>query len=64
MLTEHEARALLIRNGYELDPNYAFYFLVVKDARFKDVKQLLDEAGYDGFFGGFWHMCESPIASL
>lgn len=50
MLTEHEARALLIRNGYELDPNYTFYFLVVKDARFKDVKQLLDEVGYDGFF--------------
>lgn len=50
MLTEHDARALLIRNGYELDPNYTFYFPVVKDARFKDVKQLLNEAGYDGFF--------------
>ena len=49
MLTEHDARAFLIRNGYELDPNYTFYFPVVKDARFKDVKQLLDEAGYDVF---------------
>ena len=52
MLTEHDARALLIRNGYELDPDYTFYFPVVKDARFKDVKQLLDEnGGYSGKWG-------------
>lgn len=52
MLTEHDARALLIRNGYKLDPDYTFYFPVVKDARFKDVKQLLDEhGGYIGKLG-------------
>ena len=50
IMTNHEARALLIKNGYKINKNHEYQFLMVEDGDYKTVEQLLRNAGYDGFF--------------
>ena len=49
-MTEHEARVILIKAGYNLDPEYAYYMPVVTNGNYDEVAKLLQKSGYQGKF--------------
>lgn len=48
----HEARKLLIRNGFSVqDFNLSYKIPIVMDAKYEDVEKFLRSNGYTGSFG-------------
>ena len=52
MVDTHEARKLLIQNGFDIkDFGLSYRIPIVENAKYEDVERLLRDNGYMGSFG-------------